>query len=77
MLGVVSAVGGCAQIIKTLYEYYNLHKQNKALLDILAGFSQNLEVSLSRLKVREELLVGTENPALDSIEKASDLLRRS
>lgn len=44
MLGVISAVGGCAQIIKSLYQYYDLHKQNKALLDILEGFSQNLEV---------------------------------
>ena len=44
MLGVISAVGGCAQIVKSLYQYYDLHKQNKALLDILEGFSQNLEV---------------------------------
>lgn len=77
MLGVISAVGGCVQVVKvrcrspaakapadkhaqTLYEYYDLHKQNKvierrhdvvdkliwctqAVLDVLEGFSANLE----------------------------------
>ncbi|KAI5475808.1 hypothetical protein MNV49_000819 [Pseudohyphozyma bogoriensis] len=53
----------------TLYEYYNVHQHNKALLDILEGFSQNLEVAIERLQVREELLIGKRNAALESIGK--------
>ncbi|GAA5828973.1 hypothetical protein JCM11251_004084 [Rhodosporidiobolus azoricus] len=65
----LSAVGACVQIVKTLWEYYNLHQRNKALLDILEGFSQNLEISVERLQAREELLGLGENDALRSIEK--------
>lgn len=43
-LEVLSAVGAVVQVVKTLYEYYNVHKRNKALLDILEGFSTNLTV---------------------------------
>ncbi|KAM0792683.1 hypothetical protein ACM66B_002463 [Microbotryomycetes sp. NB124-2] len=69
MLGVVSAIGGTVQVIKTLYEFYDQHKRNKAVLDILDGFTHNLSISIERLKVREQLLIGKDNPALDSIEK--------
>ncbi|GAA6012604.1 hypothetical protein JCM10207_009054 [Rhodosporidiobolus poonsookiae] len=67
--GALSAVGACVQIIKTLVEYHMVHKSNKALLDILEGFSQNLEISIERLQAREELLGLGENDALKSIEK--------
>ncbi|KAK4050048.1 hypothetical protein OIO90_005238 [Microbotryomycetes sp. JL221] len=69
MLGVISAVGGTVQVLKTLYEYYDLHKKNKAVLDILDGFTHNLSISIERLKVREQLMIGKANPALESIEK--------
>ncbi|GAA5885014.1 hypothetical protein JCM6882_007192 [Rhodosporidiobolus microsporus] len=67
--GALAAVGACVQIVKTLWEYYNLHQRNKALLDILEGFSQNLEISIERLQAREEMLGLGENDALKSIEK--------
>jgi hypothetical protein len=55
-----------------LYEYYNIYKHNRALLDILEGFSANLEVGIERLKAREELFgleENGQNEALDSIER--------
>ncbi|GAA5867683.1 hypothetical protein JCM3774_003374 [Rhodotorula dairenensis] len=67
--GALAAVGACVQIVKTLYEYHNVHTRNKALLDILDGFSQNLEISIDRLKAREEMLGFAQNDALDSIER--------
>ncbi|KPV76877.1 uncharacterized protein RHOBADRAFT_51862 [Rhodotorula graminis WP1] len=65
----LSAVGACVQIVKTLYEYHAVHSRNKALLDILEGFSQNLEISLERLQAREEILGLGKNDALESIER--------
>lgn len=38
-------------------------QRNKALLDILEGFSQNLEISLDRLQAREEMLGFGKNEA--------------
>ncbi|GAA5911040.1 hypothetical protein JCM8208_003965 [Rhodotorula glutinis] len=67
--GALSAVGACVQIVKTLYEYHAVHSRNKALLDILEGFSQNLEISLERLQAREEILGLGKNDALESIER--------
>ncbi|GAA5891383.1 hypothetical protein JCM5296_006507 [Sporobolomyces johnsonii] len=67
--GALSAVGAVVQIAKTLYEYYNIHRNNKALLDILEGFTQNLEIGVERLKAREEMLALGQNDALDSIER--------
>ncbi|BGP37366.1 hypothetical protein JCM10449v2_001272 [Rhodotorula kratochvilovae] len=67
--GALSAVGACVQIVKTLYEYHAVHSRNKALLDILEGFSQNLEISLERLQAREEMLGLGKNDALESIER--------
>lgn len=58
--------------MQTLYEYYNIYKHNQALLDILEGFSANLEVGIERLKAREELFQlgeNGQNEALDSIER--------
>ncbi|GAA6035035.1 hypothetical protein JCM8097_002154 [Rhodosporidiobolus ruineniae] len=68
-MGALSAVGAVVQIVKTLYEYCETHKRNKALLDILEGFSQNLEISIERLQAREELLGFGKNDALYSIER--------
>ncbi|KAL8291554.1 hypothetical protein RQP46_002532 [Phenoliferia psychrophenolica] len=51
---------------KVLYDYYNTHKRNKGLLDILEGFSTNLLVSIDRLQKRDSLLAGKPNPALGS-----------
>ncbi|GAA5870905.1 hypothetical protein JCM16303_001625 [Sporobolomyces ruberrimus] len=68
----LAAVGAVVQIAKTLYEYYNIYKHNQALLDILEGFSANLEVGIERLKAREELFQlgeNGQNEALDSIER--------
>ncbi|GAA6047707.1 hypothetical protein JCM3770_001734 [Rhodotorula araucariae] len=67
--GALTAVGACVQIVKTLYEYHAVHTRNKALLDILEGFSQNLEISLERLQAREEMLGLGKNDALSSIER--------
>ncbi|GAA6064768.1 hypothetical protein JCM10212_004416 [Sporobolomyces blumeae] len=67
MIDGIAAIGACVQIVKTLYEYYDLHKRNRALLDILEGFSQNLEIGIERLKAREELFGLAQNDALDSI----------
>ncbi|GAA5924787.1 uncharacterized protein JCM15063_005732 [Sporobolomyces koalae] len=70
--GALTAVGACVQIAKTLYEFYNTYKNNKNLLDILEGFTQNLEIGIERLKAREELLgLGEkgQNEALESIER--------
>ncbi|BGP19037.1 hypothetical protein JCM10213v2_007117 [Rhodosporidiobolus nylandii] len=69
--GALSAVGACVQIVKTLYEYYNVHTRNKALLDILEGFSQNLEISIERLQAREGLFGLGENDALTFASKMS------
>lgn len=44
-------------------------QRNKALLDILESFSQNLEISIERLQAREEMLGFAQNDALDSIER--------
>ncbi|KWU44672.1 hypothetical protein RHOSPDRAFT_25581 [Rhodotorula sp. JG-1b] len=67
--GALAAVGACVQIVKTLYEYHNVHTRNKALLDILESFSQNLEISIERLQAREQMLGFAQNDALDSIER--------
>ncbi|GAA5998100.1 uncharacterized protein JCM10292_002323 [Rhodotorula paludigena] len=67
--GALAAVGACVQIVKTLYEYHCVHSRNKALLDILEGFSQNLEISLDRLQAREEMLGFGKNEALESISR--------
>ncbi|GAA5967843.1 hypothetical protein JCM3765_001898 [Sporobolomyces pararoseus] len=70
--GALAAVGACVQIAKTLYEYYCVYKNNRALLDILEGFSANLEVGIERLKARESLFgleENGQNEALDSIER--------
>ncbi|GAA5973247.1 hypothetical protein JCM11641_003033 [Rhodosporidiobolus odoratus] len=67
--GALSAVGACVQIVKTVWEYHNQWGRNKALLDILEGFSQNLEISIERLQAREDMLKLGKNDALDSIEK--------
>ncbi|KAK4046859.1 hypothetical protein OIV83_005755 [Microbotryomycetes sp. JL201] len=69
MLGVVSAAGGLVMVAKSLYEFYDQHKRNRAVLDILDGFTHNLSISIERLRVREQLMLGKDNPALDSIEK--------
>ncbi|GJN88024.1 hypothetical protein Rhopal_000980-T1 [Rhodotorula paludigena] len=61
--------GALAAIVKTLYEYHCVHSRNKALLDILEGFSQNLEISLDRLQAREEMLGFGKNEALESISR--------
>lgn len=44
-------------------------QRNKALLDILESFSQNLEISIERLQAREQMLGFAQNDALDSIER--------
>lgn len=44
-------------------------QRNKALLDILESFSQNLEISVERLQAREQMLGFAQNDALDSIER--------
>ncbi|GAA5908742.1 uncharacterized protein JCM6883_004157 [Sporobolomyces salmoneus] len=70
--GALAAVGACVQIAKTLYEYYAIHKHNRALLDILEGFTSNLCVSIDRLKAREQLFSlkqNGQNEALESIER--------
>jgi hypothetical protein len=59
--------GGVVQVVHALVEYHQLHGRNKGLLDILEGFSQNLQVSIERLMVREELLTGSQNDSLESI----------
>lgn len=38
-------------------------------MDILEGFTQNLEIGIERLKAREELFGLEQNDALDSIER--------
>ncbi|BGP22234.1 tetratricopeptide repeat containing protein [Rhodotorula toruloides] len=65
----LAAVGAAVQILKTLYEYYNIHKRNKALLDILESFSANVEIAFERLKAREDMLSLGQNDALSSIER--------
>ncbi|BGO97134.1 tetratricopeptide repeat containing protein [Rhodotorula toruloides] len=65
----LAAVGATVQILKTLYEYYNIHKRNKALLDILESFSANVEIAFERLKAREDMLSLGQNDALASIER--------
>ncbi|KAJ8296458.1 hypothetical protein OF846_000830 [Rhodotorula toruloides] len=65
----LAAVGAAVQILRTLYEYYNIHKRNKALLDILESFSANVEIAFERLKAREDMLSLGQNDALASIER--------